>query len=206
MAHYSNTPRKNDPSFVCLALSTFAFGMQWAYLDDRASEHVNKATDASDAFAAKAQALIPGVLIAPSSDAVTACLLLCLYLLTTVSTDSAYSYLGIALRIAISGNMHRESLLSEFTACEAESRHRLFWTIYSLERYVICGKQWHLSDYIRTIGIKLGRPEAIQERDMSTPMPKRLAELDDAQMLDNLSQQIANATLVRIWSRIANAV
>ena len=37
-------------------------------------------------------------------------------------------------------------------------------------------------------------------------MPKFLAELDEAQTQDNLSQQIANATLVRIWSRIANAV
>ena len=132
--HYSGAPRKMNSSFVCLALSAFAFGMQWAHLDGRANEPVNKATDAADALAAKAQGLIPGILIAPSSGAVSACLILSLYLLTTVSTDSAYSYMGIALRIGIAGNMHKESSLSEFTPCQVESRHRLWWTIYSLER------------------------------------------------------------------------
>ena len=62
------------------------------------------------------------------------------------------------------------------------------------------------SDVVRTIGIKLGRPETIQERDVSTPMPKAVAELDNAQDHNNLSQQIANAELVHIWSRIANAL
>ncbi|ETN41805.1 uncharacterized protein HMPREF1541_03742 [Cyphellophora europaea CBS 101466] len=189
--HYSSAQKRGDASFACLALSAFAMGMQWAHLDDRATEPPEQATEAADAFATRAQSLVPAILIAPSSDAVSAALLLSLCLLTTVSADAAYTYMGIALRVAIASNMHKETPPGEFTACQAECRHRLWWTIYSLER---------------TIGIKLGRPETIQERDVSTPMPKAVAELDNAQDHNNLSQQIANAELVRIWSRIANAL
>lgn len=62
------------------------------------------------------------------------------------------------------------------------------------------------ADNVRTIGIKLNRPETVQDRDISTPMPTAVPTLDVTQIHDNLSQQIANATLVRIWSRISNSL
>lgn len=132
--HYSRPTRKPKPGFVCLALSVFSMGMQWAHLDDKAAEPFTHAATAADVFAAKAQSLVPRLLVAPSGLVVSACLLLSLYLLTTISTDSAYSYLGTALRMSITTNMHKESSLAEYTQSQAESQHRLWWTVYSLER------------------------------------------------------------------------
>jgi hypothetical protein len=134
VSFYARQPRRTSPAFACLALSTFALGVHWAHLDDRGIESHQHSNTAADVFAAKAQSLIPKILLFSATDTASACLVLSLYLLTTSPADSAYIYMGFALRVAIAANLHKEGSQSEFSNIECESRHRLWWTIYTLDR------------------------------------------------------------------------
>lgn len=74
--------------------------------------------------------------------------IMCLILLTiyaTLSPDggSAWQLLGLGMRQCIFMGLHRES--EQHTKAEMDTRRRLFWTMYILDRYVFLPFSYHSS-------------------------------------------------------------
>ncbi|CAG8919025.1 unnamed protein product [Penicillium salamii] len=93
------------------------------------------------------------------SDALAAVETLCaisLYLQCSDLRNSAYVYIGSALRMAMTFGLHRERPSNEWSAEATERCHRVWWTVYVLDR---------------TFSFSMGVPISIQDSDITTPMP-----------------------------------
>ncbi|GLA85121.1 transcriptional activator [Aspergillus tubingensis] len=64
------------------------------------------------------------------------------YMQTMNRRHSAYFYIGLAQRMAISLGLHQETLDTETSEYERERRRRLWWSTYSLER-LLCVTSGH---------------------------------------------------------------
>ncbi|KAF4333153.1 transcriptional activator acu-15 [Fusarium beomiforme] len=86
----------------------------------------------------------------------------CFYLLAVCKTDSCWTTLGQAVRIAQSIGLHMESPYSKsYSATELERRRRIWYSIYVLDRL---------------LSLQLGRPPAIHDEDCSVALPSRHAD------------------------------
>ncbi|KAF5611543.1 acu-15-like transcriptional activator [Fusarium sp. NRRL 25303] len=93
---------------------------------------------------------------------VTLLLVQCFYLLAVSKTDSCWTTLGQAVRIAQSIGLHVESLNPKSrNATELERRRRIWYSIYVLDRL---------------LSLQLGRPPAIHDQDCSVAPPSRRAD------------------------------
>jgi hypothetical protein len=182
---------RKDGVFLCLVLMVFALGSQFADLRHRASSAYNPGISRCPGryFYDVASRLLPMATFDCSIQAMQACLVTAVYLLPEHVYDRAYLYLSHALRIAISLHMHRQKTDNRSSCRDSEINHRLWWSVFSLDR---------------TVSIKLGRPASIATSEIRTPLPKALSPMDDVQFFDNVSHQIANAKLVLIMDTIVN--
>ncbi|KAG7410984.1 putative transcriptional regulatory protein [Fusarium oxysporum f. sp. rapae] len=86
----------------------------------------------------------------------------CFYLLAVSRTDSCWTTLGQAVRIAQSIGLHVEPPNSKSrSATELERRRRIWYSIYVLDRL---------------LSLQLGRPTAIHDEDCSVALPSRRAD------------------------------
>lgn len=93
---------------------------------------------------------------------VTLLLVQCFYLLAVSKTDSCWTTLGQAVRIAQSIGLHVESPSPKSrSAIELERRRRTWYSIYVLDRL---------------LSLQLGRPPAIHDQDCSVALPSRRAD------------------------------
>ncbi|RKL46987.1 hypothetical protein BFJ72_g2724 [Fusarium proliferatum] len=93
---------------------------------------------------------------------VTLLLVQCFYLLAVSKTDSCWTTLGQAVRIAQSIGLHVESPSPKSrSAIELERRRRAWYSIYVLDRL---------------LSLQLGRPPAIHDQDCSVALPSRRAD------------------------------
>lgn len=133
-----NCPLRSDLSFVCLALATFALGSQWTTLE-RPEESVvslnREDDDLGRVFYTHAKTLIPDVIDRSCLRSIQAPFLLGVYLMPANAIGSSYIYIGLALRKAIAFDLHLESIDESIDPTEIEIRRRLWWSIYSLERW-----------------------------------------------------------------------
>lgn len=147
---YSSSARVgiNDAPWVCTALMVFALGMQFAHLYQPSSrsscgglmrEAYSVCQTMDDALALtfyrKASNMIPDILAMASLESIQAFLLLGIYVLPVDPAGLSCTYFGIAIKVATQSNMHHKSG-DELSAREAELRKRVWWTAYTLERYV----------------------------------------------------------------------
>lgn len=82
--------------------------------------------------------------------------LLVIYHLRSASSHGLWYMIGLAMRTCIDLGMHRRGYEQGLPSNVIQTRRRLFWTVYALER---------------TIAISLGRPLSISERDVDVPFP-----------------------------------
>lgn len=149
---YSSSSRVgiNDAPWVCTALMVFALGMQFAHLYQPSSrsscgvlmrEAYSVCQTMDDALALtfyrKASNMIPDILAMASLESIQAFLLLGIYVLPVDPAGLSCTYFGIAIKVATQSNMHHKSG-DELSTREAELRKRVWWTAYTLERYVWC--------------------------------------------------------------------
>lgn len=130
-----------DVKFICLALTIFSLGSQFAYLVEPALpvDSIAVAWNVRGVeFFQYAQRLIPRILGSPSLEGVLSCLLLGLYVLPVHSTGTCYAYLGLALRISIYLGLHRNPEFPTLPPALMEIQNRIFWTTYTIERYGPC--------------------------------------------------------------------
>jgi hypothetical protein len=126
-----------DASFICLVLSALALGAQRSLplgLDNGIPTSRFEDGDPGQLFFEKAKFLIPDVIERSSLRAIQATFILGVYLLPQTAVGSSYIYIGIALRKAVSFDLHHPPDDFAMSMREREIRCRLWWSIYALER------------------------------------------------------------------------
>jgi hypothetical protein len=105
---------------------------------------------------------------------VQALMLLAIYCLQAPQGPGAWTYVGLAIRIAIDLGLHRRTAAMNAQSLENELRKRLFWSCYNLDRQV---------------SIPLGRPFAIADSDIDVPLPLDVdEEMGDSNVLTEASK------------------
>lgn len=90
-----------------------------------------------------------------------------MFLQCSANLKNCYSYIGIALRAAISEGLHRKNSLVGPTPIEDETKKRLFWTIYKVDLYMNC---------------ILGLPQSISQSAVNQEFPR---DIDDERITEN---------------------
>lgn len=87
------------------------------------------------------------------------------YFMQTINRkDSAYIYIGLALRMAISLGLHQVLYDANTPPIEREHRRRVWWSTYSLER-LLCVTSGHpISIHDQDVGVSL--PEPADQNDI----------------------------------------
>lgn len=127
-----------EVGFVCLAHATFALGSQWISLEEpRKPKALGSLSyeEIGNAFYEQARSLIPDLDDSSSLQSVQAPFVLGVYLLPTRATASLHMYLGHALRKALALDLHVKSTDVSLSARDLELRSRLWWAVFSLDRY-----------------------------------------------------------------------
>ncbi|RSL50762.1 hypothetical protein CEP53_008693 [Fusarium sp. AF-6] len=185
---YSNptSPLRSDPSFVCLVLGIFALGSHWTPLERPSNSPPTLQTEECDpgnVFFRQAKLLVPDIIERSCLRSIQACFLLGVYLMPLSAVGSSYIYMGLALRNALTFDLHQSSDDQMLDEREREVRRRLWWSIFSLERCTT---------------IKLNRPRSVDAAIIKTPLPAPLPSLDKAQKFDNIQLQISYAQLIML--------
>lgn len=128
---------RGNTGFVCLALAAFALGSQWTALGTSPTFPPENAEEIGRTCYEQARLLIPELDDSLSLHSVQAPFILGVYLLPARATGSLHMYLGLALRKALALDLHVRAEDSPLTADEKEIRNRLWWAVFSLERFVL---------------------------------------------------------------------
>jgi len=137
-----------DAAWLCTLLMLFATGTQFAHLTSQARQDDASRTSDLDLavvsspddeaalnFYYAAITLIPDVISLASIDSVQAFLLLGMYTLPVDAAGLSFTYLGIAIKMAVQNGMHRR-YHKGMDARTIEIRNRIWWTTYTLEKCV----------------------------------------------------------------------
>lgn len=149
----------DDACWLCSALMVLAVGTQFG--------HMSPHTVGDDSFESFADAvgmnfyqmaanMIPDVIAIASVDSVQAFLLLAHYALPLDAHGVAYTYLGLALKMAIQNGMHRKYHGNDLDSVSIDLRNRLWWSVYGLEK---------------RISILHGRPTSISSSEIDAEYP-----------------------------------
>ncbi|KAL4871870.1 fungal-specific transcription factor domain-containing protein [Aspergillus spectabilis] len=151
----------SDIPWVCSVFAVLAIGTQVAHMEDgqsAANEELNLCSEDSVGLSLYhiACRLVPDVILVASHESVQAFLLLALYALPVSTGGLSYSYLGIAVKMAIQNGMHRKYIGTECDEKIVETRNRIVWSAYTPDK---------------RISILHGRPASIAKSDISTDLP-----------------------------------
>lgn len=128
---------RGDPSFICLAMATFALGSQWTPLERpkgfESGQHKEN-VDIGREFSFHAKALLPDIIERSCLRSIQAPFILGVYHLPASAFGTSYVFLGLALRKALASDLHLDPEDTTITDREKEIRLRLWWSIFSLER------------------------------------------------------------------------
>ncbi len=135
---------EKDCGFLCIFLGSLAIGSLFVYI-----RHPEMAVAVGDSesipsswkypgirFYEAAKTLIPDVISLCTVETVQSLFLIGLYITSTQAHETPYLYLGIAIRAAIANGMHKQQTVGELDPVTIEKRNRVFWAVYTMERYV----------------------------------------------------------------------
>ncbi|KAF1960772.1 hypothetical protein CC80DRAFT_437970 [Byssothecium circinans] len=156
-----------DSPWVCTVLMVLATGFQFAHMAEgsftapllyaTSEEDQLQNRDASRVFYRMSTMLVPDIITSASMESVQACLLLAHYTLPLDTHGLAYTYLGLAMKLAIQNGMHCKYAGGDLDQWTIEMRNRLWWSTYSLER---------------RISVLHGRPTSIVPSEMDADLPQ----------------------------------
>lgn len=161
---------RRDVGTVCMLFIILAIGTQYAYLDSQ-HDRSGSLSDPHDPstrpnpfsedsvgimFYQQACRLVPDVITIASLESVQACLLIGLYTLPLDASGLSYIYLNLAVKLAIQNGMHRKYTGENLDPVARETRNRVWWTAYTIEKRV---------------GTFHGRPISISSSDVDAEMP-----------------------------------
>ena len=137
---------RRDVGAVCVIFMVLAIGTQYAYLESDAErlggpcahDPVAAGPFSEDTvgftFYQQACRLLPDVITISSLESVQACLLIGIYTLPIDPSGLSYIYLNLAVKLAIQNGMHRKYPGQGLDVCIRETRNRVWWTAYTIER------------------------------------------------------------------------
>ncbi|KAH3899761.1 uncharacterized protein SCDLUD_004049 [Saccharomycodes ludwigii] len=116
-----------------------------------------------------------------SSDMYTiqAFFMMTLFLQCSANLSNSYSYIGIALRGALREGLHRRIGNNKISPLEAETRKRLFWTVYKMDIYMNC---------------ILGLPISVRDSDVCQELP---LDVDDENIF-------ADIIIQQQWGKVSS--
>lgn len=160
----------DDAPWVCSVLMVLSIGAQFSHMADgpqndvRDSTRDNKDEATEDAISITlyqmAAKLIPDIMTIASVESVQAFLLLAHFALPIDACGLAYTYLGLAVNMAVQNGMHRKYQGSALSDEMLALRNRLWWTAYGWEKRV---------------SISHGRPSSIAASDMDVAPPLEIS-------------------------------
>lgn len=135
----SFTTKKGGEVIISILLSVFAIGSQYAHLESSSKSTVTEGKtfaeeDIGAIFYQQAIRLLPEIIEQSSLGSVQACLLFGYYALPVDTSGLGYIYVNLAIRLAMQNGMHRKCKSNAFTTSMIETRNRVWWTAYLLER------------------------------------------------------------------------
>ncbi|OJJ47377.1 hypothetical protein ASPZODRAFT_96379 [Penicilliopsis zonata CBS 506.65] len=172
-----------DASSIAVILAVLAIGTQYAYLDSPQRTVRMKSglafseDELGTMFYQQAIKLLPEIIELSSLESVQACLLVGVYTLPLDASGLSYIYLNLALRLAVQNGMHRRYTGTELSNTIIETRNRVWWSTYALER---------------KINILHGRPLSILRRDVDADTPANIPELNQCVGQMNTSIQLVH--------------
>ncbi|KAM0258671.1 hypothetical protein ACHAQJ_003679 [Trichoderma viride] len=191
---------RRDVGILGILFAILAIGTQFAYLESLVDGAENPTEKGSDAFSEDAvgilfyqQAcrLLPDVITASSLESVQACLLLGIYTLPVDASGLAYIYLNLALKLAIQNGMHRKYPVENRDAHIVETRNRVWWSVYTIEKRV---------------GIFHGRPTSISSTDVDADFPIHLPDLWSSTSPIDTAHILATFELNQKLSRLSHEI
>ncbi|PYI03199.1 fungal-specific transcription factor [Aspergillus sclerotiicarbonarius CBS 121057] len=154
-----------------ILLSVLAIGTQYAHLESPSERASNDHTSFSEEdvgvrFYEQSIRLLPEIIELSCLESVQACLLLGFYALPVDASGLGYIYVNLAVRLAMQNGMHRKCHRDAFTPVMTETRNRVWWTVYSLERL---------------ISIFHGRPLSVRRGDVDADLPQARSDMAQTQ-------------------------
>ena len=142
--------------------------------------------------------LIPDVMACASIDSVQAFLLLGVYTLPIDAAGLSFTYLGIAIKMAVQNGMHR-NYHKGMDARTIELRNRIWWTAYTLEKYAMLAmSQNELLTESRRVCVLHGLPVSISKSDVDAAQPCDFPALRPKDRIDTLPNVLAMIKLTAI--------
>ncbi|RDW92696.1 transcription factor domain-containing protein [Aspergillus mulundensis] len=181
----------NDPgrfgnkgaSVVSVILTVFAIATQYAYLDSPGQKSTEFSEDAlGTMFYQQAIRLLPEIIEASSLESVQACLLFAIYALPLDASGLGYIYITLTNRLGMQNGMHRKYTGTGLSAAMIETRNRVWWTAYTIER---------------KISIFHGRPLSTHRFDVDAPLPTPREDLHSDGPISTISYMAASIQLTR---------
>lgn len=134
-----------DSAWVCSVLMVLGIGTQFAHMaagppgDGESSGRdimplLPCDSEIGVTFYQTASKLIPDIITIASMESVRAFLLLAHYVLPLDTQGLSYTYLGLGMKMAIQNGMHRRYTGTDLDSWTIETRNRLWWTAYTVER------------------------------------------------------------------------
>lgn len=128
---------------ISIILTVLAIGTQYAYLESPNQKATGKSgsrfseDELGTMFYQHAIRLLPEIIEASSLESVQACLLFAVYSLPIDASGLGYVYVNLAMRLAVQNGMHRNYTGNAFSPVMIETRNRVWWSAYTLERYEV---------------------------------------------------------------------
>ncbi|KAL2842402.1 putative fungal-specific transcription factor [Aspergillus pseudoustus] len=187
----------HDAGWLCTLLMTFAIGTQFAYMQTEPSNttaHIPPETT-DDRIGLELYRfscrLIPDMICVASVETVQGFLLLGVYTLPIDTLGLAYTYYGLAIKMAIQNGMHRNSSGAPLDSRTVEWRNRLWWSAYSLES---------------RISILHGRPISVSRSEVDADLPSNETNALPFSGVSNLLNVKANIYLTEQLGKLAHAI
>ncbi|OJJ97568.1 hypothetical protein ASPACDRAFT_1872880 [Aspergillus aculeatus ATCC 16872] len=187
----------HDAGWICTLLMTFAIGTQFAYMQMKPTQmslHLSQEIPDDRAglelyrFSCR---LIPDLITVASVETVQAFLLLGSYTVPIDTSGLAYTYYGLATKMAIQNGMHRDSSHLSLDPDTLEWRNRLWWSAYSLES---------------RISILHGRPVSVSRLEVDAKFPTDQALPLPTGRASNLENVNANIFLTGQLSKVSQTI
>lgn len=105
-------------------------------------------------------------------DRARAALLVSIFLYEVNSKSASWVWIGSAVRVAQEIGLHIDS--GPWPAVEGEMRKRLWWGLYTWDRFVFCGYCFQVSDWLtlhRLLALEMGKPVLINDQDCDIDLP-----------------------------------
>ncbi|KAE8152994.1 fungal-specific transcription factor [Aspergillus avenaceus] len=187
----------DDAGWICTLLMTWAVGTQFAYMQTAStqrntpfSENIPDDRIGLELYRFSCR-LIPDLITIASVETVQAFILLGVYTLPIDTAGLAYTYYGLAIKMAIQNGMHRKLVAPTIPPATVEWRNRLWWSAYSLES---------------RISILHGRPVSVSPSETDAEMPIDHPALRPASGVSNLINVTATIHLTRQLGKLAQVI